>query len=292
MNTTKLKLQSKRGASIMLALLLLLVCLLAGIASLTAASANMGRHGYMRETHQKYLAVSSAAKLVQEQLDGFKLARNYEREATSEYDLDKTPEGFKVSSSSKKHGDIEYSKDGASIANISSYENKSVLKFVRSDFEHMLADAFYNAVQSYSNPVLDPDNKLWSEEYAENDKVTADAINLEVECAEIDMGDETVKISIKFEDAARSYRNGEIRTFTVEISCGDYFVNTSGEISITAPAPNVSIVDDNYTYADPDSPDPLNPDMITVPAQKIDKSTQETTIEIKMNGSISKGAAK
>ncbi len=64
------KLKSDRGASIIIALLVLLICVTAGAAALTAASANAGRYTHMRRDQQRYLAVSSAAKLVRAELAG------------------------------------------------------------------------------------------------------------------------------------------------------------------------------------------------------------------------------
>ncbi len=76
MNKIKAKLNSKRGVSIVMALLLALVCLFAGAAALTAASANIGRYKYLREDNQDYLSISSAARLLSEQFtkDGNKIS--------------------------------------------------------------------------------------------------------------------------------------------------------------------------------------------------------------------------
>lgn len=62
------KLKSCRGASIIIALLVLLICVTAGTAALTAAGANLGRYTHMRADQQRYLAVSSAVKLVRSEL--------------------------------------------------------------------------------------------------------------------------------------------------------------------------------------------------------------------------------
>lgn len=64
------KLKGKGGASIVIALLVLLICVTAGAAALTAASANAGRYTHLRQDQQRYLAVSSAAKLVRAELCG------------------------------------------------------------------------------------------------------------------------------------------------------------------------------------------------------------------------------
>lgn len=64
------KLESRRGASIVIALLVLLICVTAGAAALTAAGANAGRYTHMRADQQRYLAVASAARLVRSELCG------------------------------------------------------------------------------------------------------------------------------------------------------------------------------------------------------------------------------
>ena len=69
-STLARKLKSDRGASIIVALLVLLVCVTAGAAALTAAGANAGRYTHMRRDQQRYLAVSSAVKVVRSELAG------------------------------------------------------------------------------------------------------------------------------------------------------------------------------------------------------------------------------
>lgn len=62
------KLNNRRGASLLLALLVFLICSMAGMGALTAASANAGRYQYAEKEEQAYLAVTSAARLVGETL--------------------------------------------------------------------------------------------------------------------------------------------------------------------------------------------------------------------------------
>jgi len=62
------KLKSSRGMSIIMGLLLLLVCAMAGAAALTSAASNAGRYTHMRRDQQRYLAVASAARLVRDEL--------------------------------------------------------------------------------------------------------------------------------------------------------------------------------------------------------------------------------
>lgn len=62
------KLRSRRGMSIIMGLLLLLVCVTAGAAALTSAASNAGRYSHLRRDQQRYLAVASAARLVRDEL--------------------------------------------------------------------------------------------------------------------------------------------------------------------------------------------------------------------------------
>lgn len=61
------KLNSRRGASILFAILIFMMCILAGTAALTAASANSGRYAHMKADQQRYLSVASAAQLLTEE---------------------------------------------------------------------------------------------------------------------------------------------------------------------------------------------------------------------------------
>lgn len=72
------KLQSRRGMSIIMGLLLLLVCATAGAAALTSAASNAGRYTHLRRDQQRYLAVASAARTVRDEL----CAGKYEASAT------------------------------------------------------------------------------------------------------------------------------------------------------------------------------------------------------------------
>ena len=64
------KLKSRQGTTILFALLVFLLCILAGTAALTAAAANAGRYTHLESDQQKYLSVSSATDLLRGQLSG------------------------------------------------------------------------------------------------------------------------------------------------------------------------------------------------------------------------------
>ena len=94
MSTMQNKLRSSRGASMLLALLFLLVCLMVGAVTLTASAANTGRIQRNRQEQQAYLAVASAAKLLREELTAMKFVGEYEKTVETVYHPDTpNPEG-------------------------------------------------------------------------------------------------------------------------------------------------------------------------------------------------------
>ena len=85
------KLHSRRGASFLLALLFFLICALVASAVLMAAASNAGRIRSARTEHQLYLTVSSAARLLCDELTDCEYRGRYHYwEETEEV---KDPEG-------------------------------------------------------------------------------------------------------------------------------------------------------------------------------------------------------
>lgn len=62
--------RGRRGASLVLALLIFLLCALAGASALIMAAANAGRYSHMEDDQQPYYSVTSAAMLMIDLLDG------------------------------------------------------------------------------------------------------------------------------------------------------------------------------------------------------------------------------
>jgi|GEM_PF-2489935 len=84
MNSLQQKLQGRRGASILLALMFFLICAAIGAIVLTAAFSNAGRMSHMRDDQTAHLSVSSAAKLVRAELADMQFVGEY-AEVTDEY---------------------------------------------------------------------------------------------------------------------------------------------------------------------------------------------------------------
>ncbi len=77
MKRVKEKLKSRRGASILLALLFLLVCVLVAMSVLMAAASNAGKIRSNREEQQKYFTLSSALNLIVDELEAAEYRGNY-----------------------------------------------------------------------------------------------------------------------------------------------------------------------------------------------------------------------
>lgn len=84
MEALRAKLKSRDGASILLALLFMLVCMMVAASILMAAVSNAGRVRSGREEHQKYLVLSSALQLVCGELDGAAYCGKYNYERREE----------------------------------------------------------------------------------------------------------------------------------------------------------------------------------------------------------------
>lgn len=89
------KWNSRRGASILLALLFLLVCMLAAASVLMAAVSNAGKARSSREEQQKYLTLSSAMTLVCDALNEaeYKGRYDYKKEDIKKPETATNPDG-------------------------------------------------------------------------------------------------------------------------------------------------------------------------------------------------------
>ncbi len=63
------KLKSSCGASMIFALLIFVMCVLAGTVALSAASANVGRYTHLVQEQRQYFSVASALEILQSQMD-------------------------------------------------------------------------------------------------------------------------------------------------------------------------------------------------------------------------------
>ena len=276
MTKLNIKLQSKRGASIMLALLLFLVCILAGVAALTAASANMGRHSYMRETQQKYLAVSSAAKLIRKQLNGMEIRCDYKFEATSwknPVSTDVSPK-FTVDESDFTDGsnNPDYYLNGSPEFD----PDVTIIKYFKEYLKKMNYYEFYQKVKN------EPNGVPWKKHIEASDPVLTDLstpIPLKVVCDEVkdSKGDAiTVDVEIAIDYTQKS--------FTLTASYDDYSIAVDGSIEVEAGTPNDVIESEPYEETD------LLTDEILFSGwfEKIKSSEQKTTVKFVINDAFAR----
>lgn len=96
MKNVRAKLRSQRGASILLALLFLLVCMLAAASVLMAAVSNAGKIQSNYQEQQRYLALSSALRLVAEELERAEYRGWYTVKTWTETRTVTRPDGSKI----------------------------------------------------------------------------------------------------------------------------------------------------------------------------------------------------
>lgn len=77
MEALKKKFKSRRGASILLALLFMLLCVLVGASVVMAADSNAGKTQSNKEEQQKYLTLSSAMTLLCDELTSVQFTKTY-----------------------------------------------------------------------------------------------------------------------------------------------------------------------------------------------------------------------
>ena len=140
MEALRAKLKSRDGASLLLALLFLLVCMMVAASVLMAAVSNAGRARSGREEHQKYLALSSALQLVCGELDGASYCGRYGYEIDPQYEeVGLDPDGnpikefkYNIHTYTQREGSFTFSGDGL---------EKEILPLVN-DLDRIFADQF------------------------------------------------------------------------------------------------------------------------------------------------------
>ncbi len=89
------RLKENKGASLVIALLLFLVCSIVGVIVLSVATANSGRIIGYKETHQTYLTSRSLAKMISDELKDGQITYHQEIVTVYLYDKDKSDDNNK-----------------------------------------------------------------------------------------------------------------------------------------------------------------------------------------------------
>ena len=143
MNRISKKLKSQSGASIIIALVLLLVCVMVGSVILSSAAGNADKMRKREAEQQEYLALSSAAELIRTSLGGTVYSaweRNIVYECYGCY-LDMTPE---------KHTDV------AEVCNEMTYE-KNDDAGLKADIADVVYEAYRSHTKYYAPTIVPSD---------------------------------------------------------------------------------------------------------------------------------------
>lgn len=231
------KLHSSAGASIVLALLLFLVCALAGAAAVTAASANVGRYTYQQDSQQAYLAVSSAARLIRDQLDGLEAQTCYEYNVT-ESDFTIVPEWDSTHALHVGHsleltgGTLTKPIDPVGYtfkrgeAELVAGEG-DILAFLRGDLSEILKNAFYTYVEGYSGPT-----ELWKNNVDTANKPLVPTFTGEYELKINCDGFNEVTVTIQIDRACEDYRDGQEKKVKVTVKCDSTVYKMTGKVKV------------------------------------------------------------
>lgn len=148
MHTAARKLHSQRGASMLFALLVFFLCLLAGVAALTAAAANVGRYTRLEGEQQQYYSVASAMELLQARLDEHPVTITVQCVETYQwwYEDPGTP-GAPLTFNSHLSTEYRWS-DPAAASNLTYFQYQL--------FEHCLPDEWQTALRDLSPSLTTP----------------------------------------------------------------------------------------------------------------------------------------
>ena len=288
------KLNNRRGASILMALLLFLICALAGAAALTAAGSNIGRYSYLEEDQQQYLAVSSAAKLIRDQFNHFTIMGEYNVAAEDndeQIKWDPTERRIKIVRSTPK--DPEKFERKFKLKNKEEEKEVESGKHISDLFAEYLESIVNDSFFDYFCEIKD-ESSLWGVSGIEENKSkyiiakTSDEYSYTLSCDGMDDVniDITIDISNKHRSVNSTIATWELGDIIIRVSHEDT-ENTAYEIEGTINAEarleddtKTALVIRDYvnTYGDP----PVS-ETITVPEQMILGSKIIVTVSIDLS---------
>ena len=142
MNAMKNKIKSRRGASITFALLLFLVCsVLSGIIIVAATTAS-GRMDQIAESDQRYYAVTSAAELLKDELDGKCVTVEFYEKTETTVTHSETSETQGEPTVKENYVRLWYDDNESNYTSLASAENVEALS-VLGEFSYWVADDQY-----------------------------------------------------------------------------------------------------------------------------------------------------
>ena len=213
-----------------MALLLFLICALAGAAALTAAGSNIGRYSYLEEDQQQYLAVSSAAKLFREQLDGLEAEAEITVSANPS-DVEFVPATFtfsiKTATLDERGVTIKRNGDGITGDDLS--------KLLEVDLGAYVKNAFYNYISSFSGS----SEELWNVAKSVTDLSSKDnyklpnsfEYNFTVDSDQEEIGDVTVTLKFGKDGGASEFTTSAPWDVRIGVKSSDPEYKTEYELT-------------------------------------------------------------
>ena len=209
MEALKKKLKSRRGASILLALLFLLLCIMVGASLVMAAASNAGKIKSNKVEQQKYLTLSSAMTLLVDELESVEYVGQYDYKWEWCPVEIKDGEGNVIGYEHNKHHTYTLRKgkmqlrDGAKIKKNDWEEVPEEKKLndvlpLRDDLDKIFAKRFPVGTQTgqISGDLYNYGLNLGTGVTANTDALAPCEYNLELEVDDFD----TVRIEVKIED--------------------------------------------------------------------------------------------
>lgn len=216
----------------MLALLLFLVCALAGAAAITAAGSNVGRYSYLEGDAQQYLAAASAAQLIRSELDGIEVTGTYKFTLNTDTDFKLTPDPTVEHTFTTPHK-IEVDVDAADMPD-PTYEFKRGDVDVKEKIAHFIMDdlitinkkAFLNDNNQGSEEYLWTGKKY--EEFKKDIGEISEGQRLAIKCNEIDE-EKVAYVDIVFDNDTKDY-SSEPSYVRVTVTYDNIVFEMSGRI--------------------------------------------------------------
>lgn len=143
MERVRQKLESQRGASITFALLLFLVCAVVSSVVIVAGTAAAGRMSQIAEMDQRYYAVTSAAELLKDALDGNAVTVEKTTVTQVTLDQDGNPVETGGEASDPSEGETEPTGPEVRLFNGTEVDEAQIITFTDADSLPLMAHAAY-----------------------------------------------------------------------------------------------------------------------------------------------------
>ncbi len=287
------KLNSRSGASILLALLLFLVCALAGAAAITASASNVGRYSYLEGDQQQYLSAASAAKLIRSQLDGLKAEGKYSAsakadEVAGDIVLDESTLQMQlVNAVFTEPSEFTVKRNDDTISNMA----KDAAGLFKDDLEKFVKSAFYKYI---TEDYIGNGKELWDKAFATKNEAYSKVIEeysgkckyeFTLTCDGIKNGDDPAEVSVVMEisDMVEQFSKSATKDISITVSCEDTVFELTGEVKTEVDCKDADATPIERKYKVPKDPAAYIPPDSGIPVDPADPSQEMVEIPITSN---------